>query len=153
MNSCSTTQRSSTSKGGSIRPCAKWAERSDLTTVFFAAPVMRDVAQIESPSANTRIIASHRSVGSLFILTSMLDRSSMVNRNSLTAYCFCGLLSGCETSAKSLESQPRGPGLLRNTSQGVFLSHLDTSIACSTGQSGVSVFLLSFATVFLQGTQ
>jgi hypothetical protein len=46
--------------------------------VFFATPVMRQVARIELPSTREAVTAARFSAVSLFILTLMPDRSGMV---------------------------------------------------------------------------
>ena len=52
--------------------------RSNLTTVFLAAPVMRTVERMELPSTSAPKTCTRFYIVSLFILTIMLDRSSKV---------------------------------------------------------------------------
>src|SRR4051812_5837533 len=52
---------------------------SNLMIVFFATPVMRTMLRIEHPSTRAEMTWQRLAVGSLFILTIMLEQSCIVN--------------------------------------------------------------------------
>ncbi len=60
--------------------------RSNLTTVFLAAPVMRTVECMELPSTSAPKTCTRFCIVSLFILTIMLDCSSKVKDKSLRIF-------------------------------------------------------------------
>ena len=70
---------------GRSRSVASWysaqaapRSTSSLVTVFFAAPVMRTVPRIDTPSTRQPMICARLSVLNRFILTIMLERTGII---------------------------------------------------------------------------
>ena len=81
--------------------------RSNLTTVFLAAPVMRTVERIELPSISAPKTCTRFCIVSLFILTIMLDRSRNVKgRNHKKVNYFL------DSEKPSTISTPKSRGLM-----------------------------------------